>query len=78
MKNKQKDVVRPGHKVEFSDDDYTSLDVASYTETTGAAYRPPLTEAEAENYGDIIAMPQQRATCANAKGSKKCKREDKL
>ena len=61
----------------FSDEDYSTLDIASNTEMTGAAMRPPLTDAEAENYGDIIPMPQQRATHADGKGQK-CKREEKL
>ena len=63
----------------FNEDEYYStLDITSATEMTGAAIRPPLTDAEAENYGDIISMPQQRATHADAKGKEKCKREDKL
>jgi len=62
----------------FSDEDYSTLDIASNTEMTGAAMRPPLTDAEAENYGDIIPMPQQRATHADGQRPKKCKREEKL
>ena len=76
MSKKSRD---PDHRnATFRDDDYSTLDIASATEMTGAAMRPPLTDAEAENYGDIIAMPQQRATHADGKKQKKCKREDKL
>jgi len=62
----------------FTDDDYATLDIASTTEMTGAAMRPPLTDAEAENYGDIIAMPQQRSTHADGQGQKKSRRDETL
>jgi len=77
MSKKNKDSNHEDHP--FSNEDYYStLDITSATEMTGAAMRPPLTDAEAENYGDIISMPQQRATHADGKDQKKCKREDKL
>ncbi len=43
------------------EDSYSSLDVASQTDCTGMVPTPPLTEVEAENYGDIYSMPQQNA-----------------
>ncbi len=78
MDKKCKSSSQTSNTDDFDINDYSTLDIASATEMTGAAMRPPLTDAEAENYGDIIAMPQQRATHANAKGQERCKREDKL
>ncbi len=76
MGKKRKKIEKPDDKkdsnTEFSND-YTSMDVASYTEMTGAAMRPPLTDAEAENYRDIISMPQQRADQANQSARSKRK-----
>ncbi len=78
MSKKDRDHDRRDTEFSRNDDDYTSLDIASCTEMTGAAMRPPLTDAEAENYGDIISMPQQRADHADGQRPKRCKREEKL
>jgi hypothetical protein len=76
MEKKSKIVDRSIYTI--NDDDYASIDVASCTEITGAALRPPLTDAEAENYSDIISMPQQRADHADQQKLKKSKRKEKL
>ncbi len=79
MKKKHKDDKPVDCSVEFSDfDDYSSLDVASYTEVTGSVPRPPLTDAEAEGYSDIVSMPQQCATHADKQELRKSKRQERL
>ena len=60
------------------DDDYTSLDVASYTEMTGAVPRPPITDAEAEGYSDVVSMPQKRSTHAGKQKLRKNRRNEFL
>lgn len=79
MKKKCKDEKSVDYSVEFGNfDDYSSLDIASYTEMTGAVPRPPLNDAEADNYADIVSMPQQCADHANAQKLRKSKRQEKL
>lgn len=43
------------------EDSYSSLDVASQMDCTGMIPTPPLTQEEAENYGDLYSVPQQNA-----------------
>lgn len=43
------------------EEDYAALNISSTTDCTGMIPTPPLTVDEAENYGDIYAMPQQSA-----------------
>jgi hypothetical protein len=79
MKNKRQSGGRRGSDTEFgADDDYTSLDVASYTEMTGAVPRPPITDAEAEGYSDIVSMPQKRADHAGKQKLRKNRRNEFL
>lgn len=79
MRKKQKDDRQYEDIVEFGkDDDYTSLDIASLTEVTGSVPRPPLTDAEAEGYSDIVSMPQQCSSHAGKQELRKSKREEKL
>lgn len=43
------------------EEEYATLDIASTTDCTGMIPTPPLSAEEAENYGDIYAVPQQSA-----------------
>ncbi len=74
MNKKQKD----RYNVESSTELSTPMDVISNTDVTGAVPRPPLTDAEAEGYGDIVPMPQQRADHAGKQQLKKGKRGEHL
>ncbi len=58
------------------EDSYTSLDVASTMDCTGMIPTPPLTEEEAENYGDLYSVPQQNAY--NAQNLKTTSRQEKM
>jgi len=51
------------HNIDW-DNDYSPRNIASTTDCTGMMYKPPMTEDEAENYGDIYSMPQQTDTGA--------------
>lgn len=53
------------------EDDYTSLDVSSATECTGAVPTPPLTEAEVDGLASVYSVPQRKATQADEDGKKK-------
>ncbi len=48
------------------EEDYATLDIASATDCTGMVPRPPLNDVEAENFADILSMPQQSAGNAKA------------
>lgn len=74
MDRKRKPAQACAEDTEFGDD-YTSLDVASLTEVTGSVPRPPANEAEAENYSDIVSMPQQCADHAGRQKLRKSKRQ---
>ena len=58
------------------EDSYSSLDVASTTDCTGMIPTPPLTEEEAENYGDLYSVPQQNAY--NAQNMKTASKQEKV
>ena len=80
MKKKSKDIKAADNTVEFGEDEdyYSSLDIASYTEMTGAVPTPPLNDAQAENYADIVSMPQQCADHAGKQELRKSKRQERL
>lgn len=77
MGKKRRKIDKEKGDTEFGDD-YTSMamEVASYTEMTGAVPRPPLSDAEVENYSDIVSMPQKRADHADR--GRQRKREEHL
>ena len=80
MKKKRKDDKQTDNAVEFGKDEdyYSSLDIASYTEMTGAVPTPPLNDAQAENYSDIVSVPQQCADHAGKQELRKSKRQERL
>jgi hypothetical protein len=61
MKNDGK--IRDRHNIDW-DADYSPRNIASATDCTGMMYRPPVSDEEAENYGDIYGVPQQTDTAA--------------
>jgi hypothetical protein len=63
------------HNIDW-DEDYSPRNIASTTDCTGMMYKPPMTEEEVENYGDIYFVPQQ--TDINAKQTNTPERQEQI